>query len=308
MTRFDLNILGCGSATSTLRHLPSCQVVNVRDNLFMLDCGEGAQLEIRRSRLKFSRLNHIFISHLHGDHCFGLPGLLSTLALLGKTGTVTVHTFADGAQLFASWMDYFCRERPFDLQFHIIGNTHEVVFENDSVTITSFPLRHRIPCVGFRIDEKPKQRHINPEALQQHNVPRVAINSLRQGMDYVTPEGVIVPNEELTTPAEPARSYAYCSDTTPSDRITAAVEGVDWLYHEATYGNECAKQARHRYHTTAREAAITARDAGVKNLILGHFSSRYTDETVLLDEAREIFPSTILANEQLHIDLNTDLT
>ena len=127
-------------------------------------------------------------------------------------------------------------------------------------------------------------------------------------MDYVTPEGVIVPNEELTTPAEPARSYAYCSDTTPSDRITAAVEGVDWLYHEATYGNECAKQARHRYHTTAREAAITARDAGVKNLILGHFSSRYTDETVLLDEAREIFPSTILANEQLHIDLNTDLT
>ncbi|MBP3738840.1 MAG: ribonuclease Z [Muribaculaceae bacterium] len=307
MTRFDLNILGCGSATSTLRHLPSSQVVNVRDHLFMIDCGEGAQLEIRRSRLKFSRLNHIFISHLHGDHFFGLPGLLSTLALLGKTGTVTVHTFADGARLLASWMDYFCRERSFDLQLNEIGNTAGVIYEDSSVTVSTFPLRHRIPCVGFRIDEKPKLRHIDPEAIARHQVPRYAINGLRHGLDYVTPEGIVVPCDQLTTPPDPARSYAYCSDTTPSERVTAAVQGVDWLYHEATYGDECQRQARHRYHSTAREAATVAREAGAKNLILGHFSSRYLDETVLLNEAREVFPSTILAREQLTVDLNTDL-
>lgn len=307
MTRLDLNILGCGSATSTLRHLPSSQVLNVRDRLMMIDCGEGAQLEMRRLRLKFSRLNHIFISHLHGDHCFGLPGLLSTLSLLGKTGTLTVHTFADGKRLFEDWINYFSRERTFNLEFNVIGTRSETIYEDDAITVRTFPLRHRVPCVGFRFDEKPKLRHICPEAVTAHNVPRYFYNSLRQGEDYVTPEGVVIPNAQLTLPPEPCRSYAYCSDTMPSARVRRAVEGVDWLYHEATYGDDCARQARNRYHSTAREAATIAREAGVKNLILGHFSSRYTDEQPLLDQAREVFKSTMLAREQMTIDLNHDL-
>lgn len=307
MTRFELNILGCGSATSSLRHLPSSQVLNVRDNLMMIDCGEGAQLEMRRMGLKFMRLNHIFISHLHGDHCFGLPGLISTLALLGKTGTLTVHTFADGARLLGEVVDYFCRQMPFELKIDVIGTGSEVIYEDDAVTVSTFPLRHRLPTVGFIVREKPKLRHICPEATARWGVPHYAMHSLREGADFVTADGLTVPNAELTTPPDPAVSYAYCSDTTPSPRVTEAVEGVDWLYHEATYGDECAKQARQRFHSTAREAGIVAREAGVRNLILGHYSKRYDSLEPLLEQAREEFPHTILANEGLRIDLNGNL-
>lgn len=304
MTRFELNILGCGSATSSLRHQPSCQVLNIRDNLFMIDCGEGAQLEMRRMKLKFSRLGHIFISHLHGDHCFGLPGLLSTLALLGNTGSVTVHIFEDGARMLQQAMDYFCRERPYELRFDIITTRSAVIYEDDAITVSTFPLRHRVPAVGFVFAEKPKLRHINGEAAKAHDVPLYALNSLRQGQDYVTPEGIIVPNADLTTDPDPSISYAYCSDTTPSARVRKAIAGVDWLYHESTYGDECAVKARKRFHSTAREAAEAAREAGAKRLILGHYSKRYLDETPLLEQAREVFPDTVLGNEGMTIDLN----
>lgn len=304
MTRLELNILGCGSATSTLQHLPSSQVLNVRDNLLMIDCGEGAQLEMRRQKLKFSRLNHIFISHLHGDHCFGLPGLISTLALLGKTSTMTVHIFADGAKIFGDMLSYFCRQMPFELKFDVIGTQPATIYEDDAVTVSTVTLRHRIPCVGFVVREKPKLRHINPQAIEQYDIPRYALNSLRAGNDYA--DGLrTIPNSLLTTPAEPSMSYAYCSDTAFSPRVIEAVEGVDWLYHEATYADECAPQARQRYHSTAREAATVAREAGVKHLILGHYSKRYTDLTSLLEQAREEFPATRLANEGMCLDLNT---
>ncbi len=304
MTRLELTILGCGSATSSLQHLPSSQVLNVRDNLFMIDCGEGAQLEMRRHKLKFARLNHIFISHLHGDHCFGLPGLISTMALLGKTGTLTVHTFADGADIFGRMLGYFCREMPFKLEFDVIGTKKAVIYDDDAITVSTFPLRHRIPTVGFIVREKPKLRHIDPEATSRWDVPTFALNGLRQGQDFITPDGLTIPNAELTKPADPAISYAYCSDTMPSKRVTNAVEGVDWLYHESTYGDECTIVARKRFHSTARQAAITAREAGVKRLILGHYSKRYTDLAPLLEQAKEEFHNTILGNEGLTIDLN----
>lgn len=304
MTAFDLNILGCGSATSTLRHLPSSQVIDVRGHLFMIDCGEGAQLEMRRMHLKFSRLNHIFISHLHGDHCFGLPGLLSTMALQGKGGTVTVHIFKEGAEMFGRMLDFFCRERPYELKFNIIDTHKRVIYEDDSITVTSFPLTHRVPCVGFIFAEKPKLRHINAEACRMHDVPRHAMNSLRQGLDYVNPSGLVIPNSELTTPADRAISYAYCSDTKFSRRVINAVTGVDWLYHEATYGDENLKNAIKRYHSTARQAAMVAQQAQVQRLILGHYSNRYNDETLLLRQAQEEFPATILGQEGMTIDLN----
>ncbi len=304
MTAFDLNILGCGSATSTLRHLPSCQILNVRGHLMMIDCGEGAQLEMRRMHLKFSRLNHIFISHLHGDHCFGLLGLISTMALQGKGGTLTVHIFKEGAELFGRMLDFFCRERPFELKFNIIDTRKAVIYEDDAITVTSFPVNHRVPCVGFLFREKPKQRHINADACKQHDVPQHAMNSLRLGKDYVTPQGVVIPNTELTTDADPSISYAFCSDTKYSKRVINAVQGVDWIYHEATYGDENLKNAVKRYHSTARHAAVVAREAGVRRLIIGHYSNRYLDETVLLRQAQEEFPATMLAMEGMTIDLN----
>ncbi len=304
MTELDLNILGCGSATSTLRHLPSSQVINVRGHLMMIDCGEGAQLEMRRMRLKFSRLNHIFISHLHGDHCFGLPGLLSTMALQGKGGTVTVHIFKEGAEQFGRLLDYFCRERPYELKFNIIYTHKAVIYEDDAITVSTFPLTHRLPCVGFLFREKPKLRHINPVACRNHDVPKHFMNSLRQGADFVTPTGIVIPNKELTTEPDPEISYAYCSDTKYSKRVIKAVEGVDWLYHESTYGDENLKNAVKRYHSTARQAAMVAREAGVKRLILGHYSNRYDDENILLRQAQEEFPATILGNEGMKIDLN----
>ena len=304
MTRLELNILGCGSATMTPRHQPSCQVLNVRDNLMMIDCGEGAQLAMRRMKLKPMRLNHIFISHLHGDHCFGLPGLVSTMALLNRTGSLTIHTFQDGVELFSQWLDYFCRERPFEVRFNVIDTHKRVIWEDDAVTVTTFPLVHRIPAVGFLFQEKPKLRHIIGEKVKELDVPHYAMNALRQGEDWVTPEGIVVPNEELTKPADPAISYAYCSDTKFSRRVIKSVAGVDWLYHEATYDDSLRIKAHKRYHSTSLEAATVAREAGAKRLILGHFSKRYLDETPLLDEARTVFPDTLLANEGLVIDLN----
>ncbi len=304
MTKFELNILGCGSATSSLRHLPSCQVLNVRDNLYMIDCGEGAQLEMRRMKLKYSRLNHIFISHLHGDHCFGLPGLLSSLALLGKTGTLTVHIFKDGAELFKRLLDYFCRDMPYELKFDIITTRKAVIHEDDSITVTAFPLKHRIPAVGFLFAEKPKLRHIDPYRVRQAGVPVYFMNSLRQGLDFVTPEGTVIPNAELTTDADARISYAYCSDTAYSKRVVDAVEGVDWLYHESTYADDCEVLARRRFHSTARQAATVAREAGVKRLILGHYSKRYKSDDVFLQQAQEVFPNVVLGKEGLRLDLN----
>jgi ribonuclease Z len=280
-------------------------VLNVRDNLMMIDCGEGAQLAVRRMKLKPMRLNHIFISHLHGDHCFGLPGLVSTMALLNRTNSLTIHTFKDGAELFSQILDYFCRERPFEVRFNIIDTHKRVIWEDDAMTVTSFPLVHRVPAVGFLFREKPKLRHIIGDEVKRLGVPHYAMNSLKQGLDWVTEDGIIIPNEQLTTPADDAISYAYCSDTKFSKRVIKHVEGVDWLYHEATYDDSQRIKAHKRYHSTALEAATVAHEAGVKRLILGHFSKRYLDDTILLNEARTIFPNTLLANEGLTLDLNT---
>ena len=304
MDILELNILGCGSAKSTLQHLPSCQVLNVRGHLMMIDCGEGAQLEMQRRHLKFSRLKNIFISHLHGDHCFGLLGLLSTMALHNIGGTVTVHIFKDGAELFGRMLDFFCRDRSYDLRFNIIDTHKAVIYEDNAITVTSFPVTHRVPCVGFLFQEKPKLRHINSWACQQRQVPHHAMYSLQQGKDYVSPSGMVIPNSELTTDADRSISYAYCADTKYSKRVINAVKGVDWIYHEATYGEANLKDATKRYHSTARQAAMVAREADAKRLLLGHYSSRYKDISLLEREAQAEFPNTIAATEGMKIDLS----
>jgi len=303
MAQFQLNILGCGSAIPTARHNPSSQIIDIRDNLFMIDCGEGAQLTMRKMRLKYTRLNHIFISRLHGDHCFGLIGLLSSMALQEKTGTVTIHIFEEGANLFDQQLKFFCRDIPFEIKFNIIKPEKALVFESHAITIETIPLFHRVPCVGFIFKEKPKLRHLKGDMVKFYNIPIKELHGIKEGNDYVTPEGVLVTNSQLTTDPDQVMSYAYCSDTAFNPQVAEMIKGINTIYHEATYTNDFAHLARQRGHSTSTEAARIAQMAGAERLILGHFSKRYRDESPIINEATEIFPNTILANDGMRIDL-----
>lgn len=303
MSQFAVNILGCGSATPSLRHQPTSQVVDFRDRLMMIDCGEGAQLAMRRDRLKFSRLNNIFISHLHGDHVLGLPGLLSTLSLHDLSGTVTVHVFEEGAEILSKIVDFFCRERSYDLRFNVIKPESAVIFEDHALTIETFPLYHRVPCVGFIFREKPKLRHLRGDMVKFFDIPVSQLHAIKEGADYVTPDGRVIENFRLTTAADPSVSYAYCSDTLYDKRVAEAVKGVDTIFHEATYVDADKEKAHQRGHSTASEAARVALEAGANRLIIGHYSKSYVDESRHLAEARAIFDNTILANEGLKINL-----
>ena len=286
MEKFELHVLGCGSALPTTRHFPTSQIVNVRDKLFMIDCGEGAQLQFRKSRLKFSRLNHIFISHLHGDHCFGLLGLISTLNLLGRTAELHIHSPKGLEDLMIPMLDFFNRQMTYKVLFHEFGTKEAaVVYEDRSLTVTTIPLRHRMPCCDF------------------YRVPVYELNRIKNGADYVTPEGEVIPNARLTRPSAAPRRYAYCSDTIYLPSVTEQIKGVDLLFHEATFAEDAAPRAKETFHTTASQAARIARDAEVKKLLIGHFSARYDDEQVLLDEARAVFPNTQLAKETLCISV-----
>lgn len=305
MEKFELHILGCGSALPTTRHFPTSQVLNVRDKLFMIDCGEGAQLQFRKSHLKFSRLNHIFISHLHGDHCFGLLGLISTLNLLGRTADLHIYSPKGLEELMAPMLAFFNREMTYRLFFHPFETKEATqIYEDRSLTVSTIPLRHRIPCCGFLFAEKPGLNHIVREMVDYYQVPLYELNRIKNGADYVTPEGELIPNSRLTRPAAPARRYAYCSDTLPLASVREQVRGVDLLFHEGTFAEEAAPRARETFHTTAAQAATLAREAGVKRLVIGHFSARYEDESLLLQEATRIFPDTVLARETLCLSVD----
>lgn len=304
MEKFELYILGCGSALPTTRHFPASQVLNVRDKLYMIDCGEGAQLQFRKSHLKFSRLNHIFISHLHGDHCFGLWGLISTLNLLGRTAELHIYSPRGLEALLLPTLAFFNKQMTYRVLFHEFDTDKpSLVYEDRSLTVTTIPLRHRIPCCGFLFAEKQGLNHIIREMVDFYEVPVYEMNRIKNGADYVTPEGKVIANRLLTRPADPPRKYAYCSDTICLPGLTAQLQGVDLLFHEATFASDNLGRAKETYHTTAAQAAELARSAGVKKLLIGHFSARYEDESVLLEEAREIFPETLLASEMLCVQV-----
>ena len=304
MEKFEVNILGCGSALPTTRHFSSSQVVNIREKLFMVDCGEGAQLQLRRSKLKFTRLNHIFISHLHGDHCFGLLGLISTFGLLGRTATLHIYAHPELERLLTPHLEFFCKGMTYDVAFHSIDPSKaEVIYEDRSVTISTIPLKHRIPSCGFLFQEKKTPNHIIREMVDFYKVPVFELNRIKNGEDYVTPDGTVVPNHRLTTPSDEPRSYAYCSDTICLPNIVEQIKGVDLLFHEATFLQADAARAKETFHTTAQQAAEIANNAMAKQLAIGHFSARYEDESLLLEEAQQIFPNTVLAKENLKITL-----
>ncbi|OAV67490.1 Ribonuclease Z [Bacteroidales bacterium Barb6XT] len=304
MPDFDIHILGCGSALPTTRHLPSSQIVNLRDKLYMIDCGEGTQLQMRYMRMKFSRLNHIFVTHLHGDHCFGLPGLISTLGMLGRNGDLFVYGPAEVGDYLRSMLDLFCKTLPFEVRFRAVNPCeHSLVMEDRSVQVFSIPLKHRIPCCGYLFKEKPKEAHIVREMIDFYRVPVSCLKNIKQGADYTTADGTVVPNARLVRPADPPKRFAYCSDTTFAPDIIPLIEGVDLLYHEATFCEEDAARAQETCHSTARQAAEIARRAGVKRFVIGHFSARYASLSALHGEAAEIYPNTVLGKEGMVISL-----
>lgn len=298
MAEFNINILGCGSALPTTRHLATSQIVDLRDKLYMIDCGEGTQVQMRRMRVRFGRLAHIFISHLHGDHCFGLPGLISTLGMLGRTGELVVHGPKEVETYLRPVMDLFCRGMEFEVRFNPVDTrSHSLVMEDRSLSVYSIPLKHRIPTCGYLFAEKPKEAHIIREMTDFYQVPVRCMKDIKQGQDYVTREGEVVPNSRLTRPAAPPKRYAFCSDTAYNRSIIPIIEGADLLYHEATFAECDLARAKETFHSTARQAAEIARDAHVKRLVIGHYSARYEDLSELHREAEAVFPGTILGNE-----------
>lgn len=304
MEKFEVHILGCGSALPTTRHNATSQIINLRDKLYMIDCGEGTQMQYRRSRLSFSRLGHIFISHLHGDHCFGLMGLINSFGLLDRTAPMHIFAPAMGENIFQQLMEMFCPHPGFNVTYHPVDTyQRQIIYEDRSLTVETIPLEHRVPCCGFLFREKPSLPHINREMIDFYHIPVSQINNIKVGMDWTTDEGETIPNQRLVFPADPPRAYAYCSDTKYLPQLAETVKKVDLLYHESTYGDDKTDNAEKYCHSTARQAAMVARDAKAKKLMLGHYSARYNDETVLLCQAQEIFPNTILSNEGLVVNV-----
>ena len=304
MEPFRVHILGCGSALPTLRHYASSQLVEIRGKMMMIDCGEGTQMQLRRCHARFTKLSHVFISHLHGDHCFGLIGMISTFGLLGRTATLHVHGPEALGDMLSQQIQFFCHDLGYEVKFYPVDTTvHQVIYEDRSLTVESLPLCHRLPTCGFLFREKPALPHIRREMIDFYGIPQSQINNIKNGDDWLTADGETVPNDRLVTPADAPRSYAYCSDTRYMPELVPLLDGVSTLYHESTYGDDNRHLAEKYNHSTASDAARVARDAHVRQLLLGHYSSRYDDEQVLLKEASDIFPNTLLTQELMVIDV-----
>ena len=296
---FELTILGTGSATPTLRRNPSAQVLNVRDKLFLIDCGEGTQIALRKNKIKFQRIETIFISHLHGDHYLGLQGLISTFSLLGRNKELHIYSPPGLEKLTELQFELSGSKSCYPIYFHELTKASiETIFENDHLTVQAFPLKHRVPTYGFLFKEKKKLRHINGRVTKDLSIPHYAFVKLKKGEDFIHPDsGELFPYKELTLAADPSYSYAYCSDTAYFTALASIVKGVDLLYHESTFLHKDAKLAKKTMHSTAKQAATLAKKAEVKKLLLGHYSSRYPAIELLLDEAKLVFDNSILTND-----------
>ncbi len=304
MEPFRVHILGCGSALPTLKHNPSSQIVEIRGKCFLIDCGEGTQTQLRRSKIKFTRISAVFISHVHGDHCFGLIGMVSTFGMLGRTAPLHIYAPAGFSNIMKMQIDFFCKDLEYEVVFHDVDtNAKNIIYEDRSLTVETVPLSHRVPCCGFIFREKQTLPHILRDMTDYYKVPVSQFNNIKNGADWVDEEGNVIPYTRLTTPSEPARSYAYCSDTKYLPMLHECLKDVCVLYHESTYSKEDEDMAKMYFHSTAAQAAQVASDANVGKLVLGHYSARYEDENRLLEEAKNIFPNTVLSDEGLIIDV-----
>ena len=261
-------------------------------------------MQLRRSHIRFTKISAVFISHLHGDHCFGLIGMLSTFGLLGRTARLAVYAPKALEDMLQRQMQLFCHDFDYEVDFHAVDTTvQQVVYEDRSLTVESIPLEHRMPCCGYLFREKQQQPHIRRDMMDFYQIPVSQVNNIKAGADWTTEDGEVVENVRLVTPAEPSRSYAYCSDTRYIPSLHERLKGVSTLYHESTYGEDHLLLAEKYAHSTARQAALVARDAGVGQLLLGHYSSRYEDEQILLKEAQKVFLNSFLTDEQAVFDV-----
>ena len=296
---FQLTILGTSSALPTSNRYPTAQVLHVRGRFFLIDCGEGTQTQMRKYKIGFSRINHIFISHLHGDHIFGLIGLISTFALLGRTNDLHLYAHSEIQSFLAPQIKFLYPEDiPFRIVYHPLNfKKEQLIFEDKTVLVYSFPLDHRISTCGFRFEEKPQAPNLIPAKIEEYQIPIRERQRIKEGGDFITSDGRIISHSELTINKHRARTFAFCSDTRYNESYIGSVRNVDLLYHEATFASDNKDLAQTTYHSTGQDAARVALKAKVGKLIIGHFSARYKDHTVILNEAQAIFMNTEAISE-----------
>ena len=298
---FTLNVLGTASALPTTERYPSAQVLDVRGRLFMIDCGEGAQMQMRKAGISFLKIEHICISHIHGDHIFGIFGLLSTMAMLGRTAPLNIYAPCSFRPILQFFLTNFGEGFLYEVNMTELKMTApELIYENRRTELLAFPLNHRVEAFGFIIREKMPQHNVYKEAIAKYNLSIAEIGTLKRGEDVIRKEGdetVVIPNSEAAYIPYAPRSYAYCSDTAPFPELADWVRGVTLLYHEATFPAEMSEMAAKTFHSTTLQAAQTALEAGVGRLLVGHYSSRFPSVDFFLDELRSIFPATDLARD-----------
>jgi len=321
---FTLNILGTASALPIIDRFPSAHALDVRGRLFLIDCGEGVQMQIRRRGLSYLKIEAIFISHTHGDHLFGIFGLLSTMGMLGRTGDLHIFAPSSFAPVLSFFKEQFGEGLNYHIEFHVLTAREPVlIYSLDYLEILAFPLNHKIETYGFLFRETVPPLNVRKDAITRYGLTLREICSLKNGYDLFRPAGpeeepspsndytrtsgtdsdLVIPNCELTYIPYTPRSYAYCSDTAPFPELSEWVKGVDVLYHESTYPSEMTDKAVERFHSTSLQAAECATRAGAGKLIIGHYSSKYPDLSIFLDEARRIFPDTVLARDGAVIDI-----
>jgi len=291
-----VTILGNNSAVPSHNRHPSAQVLQSGEHHFLIDCGEGTQMQMNLYKIKKSRINQIFISHLHGDHYFGLIGLLNSLALNNRLNDLHIYAPEKLKSIIQIQMDIAGSGLPFQLYFHALEK-EDILFEDKKFSVECFRVNHRIECWGFLFREKKNPRKIIVDEVKKYKVPKSFYENLHRGEDFLNEENQVIKNELLTIASEPPKSYAYCADTAFYEPIIEKIKGVDLVYHESTYLADLEKKALDRFHSTSKQAATIAKKAGVKKLLLGHFSSMYDTLEKFIEEASEIFPNTEIAEE-----------
>ena len=295
---FRLTILGSSSALPTSERFPTAHLLNANERFYLIDCGEGTQMQLRKYRIRIGKIHHIFISHLHGDHTYGLFGLISSFSLMGRAEPLHIYGPDLLEEMILDHLKFFQNDPGYNLVFHRIQNRRSsLIYEDKNIEVRSLPMIHRVPATGFIFREKEKERNIKKEMIDRFSIPVRHIVEIKNGADLVLPDGSVIPNSELTLPPARPRSYAYCSDTRPNEAILPLVKKVDILYHETTFLQEDAKLAHETYHTTSKQAAEFAVKAEAGRLLIGHFSSRYKQVSSFESEAREIFPGTFAVND-----------